>query len=173
MMLRDFQHNPVPALGIGSFNVVYKDFQGPLRLLVVKGHRTSLLGTDWFPALGIALTGVHHMQTATSSFEDILVKFAPVFSETLGRYKGPPVGFDLDPTVAPIRLKARRVPFALKPKIDTELDKLIAQGVLEPVSHAKWETPIVTPLKANGDVRICADYKCTKHYSSMRIPFQS
>ncbi|XP_060094825.1 uncharacterized protein K02A2.6-like, partial [Heteronotia binoei] len=55
----------------------------------------------------------------------------------------------------------RRVPFTLKPKIEEELDKLIAQGILEPVTHATWETPIVTPVKPSGEVRICADYKCT------------
>ncbi|KAK9409967.1 hypothetical protein NXF25_001142 [Crotalus adamanteus] len=49
----------------------------------------------------------------------------------------------------------------LKGKIDIELDKLIQQGVLEPVDSSPWETPIVTPVKANGDIRICADYKCT------------
>ncbi|XP_033014646.1 uncharacterized protein K02A2.6-like, partial [Lacerta agilis] len=52
-------------------------------------------------------------------------------------------------------------PVALKAKVDEQLDKLIAQGVLEPVDHAKWETPIVTPVKPDGSVRICADYKCT------------
>ncbi|XP_058034327.1 uncharacterized protein K02A2.6-like, partial [Ahaetulla prasina] len=55
----------------------------------------------------------------------------------------------------------RRVPFALKPKIDKEIDKLISQGILVPVDHAKWETPIVTPVKPDGSVRICADYKAT------------
>ncbi|XP_058023902.1 uncharacterized protein K02A2.6-like, partial [Ahaetulla prasina] len=64
-----------------------------------------------------------------------------------------------DPQV--IRLKARRVPFALKPKIDQELEKLVSQGILVPVDHAKWETPIVTPVKPDGSVRICADYKAT------------
>lgn len=58
-------------------------------------------------------------------------------------------------------MKPHRVPFALLPKIDSQLDKLIAQGVLELVDHAKWETPIVTPVKPDGSVCICADYKCT------------
>ncbi|XP_058023851.1 LOW QUALITY PROTEIN: uncharacterized protein LOC131190532 [Ahaetulla prasina] len=60
-----------------------------------------------------------------------------VFKDCLGKYKGTPISFNLDPQVAPIRLKARRVPFALKPKIDKELDKLINQGILVPVDHAK------------------------------------
>ncbi|XP_060539737.1 collagen alpha-6(VI) chain-like [Pantherophis guttatus] len=65
----------------------------------------------------------------------------------------------LDPKVAAIRMKPRRVLFALKPKVDEQLDKLIQQGVLEPVDHAKQETPIVTPVKPDGFVRISADYK--------------
>ncbi|KAK9400635.1 putative protein K02A2.6-like [Crotalus adamanteus] len=68
---------------------------------------------------------------------------------------------ELNPSVAPTRIKPHRVPFALKNKINTELDKLIQQGILEPVDSSPWETPIVTPLKANGEVCICADYKCT------------
>ena len=58
-------------------------------------------------------------------------------------------------------MKARRVPFALKEKINVELDKLLAQGILEPVSHVAWETPIVTPMKPDGSIQVCADCKCT------------
>lgn len=58
-------------------------------------------------------------------------------------------------------MKPQRVPFALKPKVDGELDKLIAHGVLEPVDRAKWETPIIIPIKQDGTIWICADYKCT------------
>lgn len=71
------------------------------------------------------------------------------------------ISFTLDPQVAPIHLKSRRVLFALCDEVDTELDKLIAQGTLELVDHARWEMPIITPLKADGSIHICADYKCT------------
>jgi len=56
----------------------------------------------------------------------------------LGSYKGPPVSFDLDPGVKPIALKARKGPFALKDKIDKELDRLFEEGALEPVAYPKW-----------------------------------
>ncbi|XP_054828347.1 uncharacterized protein K02A2.6-like [Eublepharis macularius] len=159
MVLKDFQGRRVPIMGIGTFQIRYKDFIGPLRLVVVQGHQPSLLGLDWFRPLGIQIAGVqrlHHDEVAS-----VCREFPAVFDGALGNYTGQPVSFDLDPAVAPICLKPRRVPFALKPKIDEELDRLIEQGILEPVSHAKWETPIVTPLKPNGAVRICADYKCT------------
>ncbi|XP_015276441.1 PREDICTED: vomeronasal type-2 receptor 26-like [Gekko japonicus] len=58
-------------------------------------------------------------------------------------------------------IKAQHPPITLKPKIKAELDGLISQGVLEPFAHVRWEMLIVTPVKPNGDVRICADYKCT------------
>lgn len=58
-------------------------------------------------------------------------------------------------------LIAQRVPFTLKPKVDEGLDRLIGQEILEPGSHTCWETPVVTLLKFDGTVHICADYKCT------------
>lgn len=159
--MKDYQANRIAVHGYGMFRVKFKDFDGLLRLVIVKGERQSLLGLDWFPALGINIIGVQHITQPSHAISNILKEFGSVFDGALGCYKGPPVQFSLNPEVMPVRLKARRVPFALRPKIDTELDKLIQQGVLEPVDQAKWETPIVTPLKANGDVRICADYKCT------------
>ncbi|ETE63284.1 E3 ubiquitin-protein ligase TRIM11, partial [Ophiophagus hannah] len=77
-------------------------------------------------------------------------EFQEVISSELGKYKGTPISFNLDPNIAPVRLKSLRVPFALWPKIEEQLDKLVAQGVFELVNHARWETPIVTPVKPDG-----------------------
>ncbi|XP_053238226.1 uncharacterized protein K02A2.6-like, partial [Podarcis raffonei] len=127
---------------------------------VVKGPYISLLGLAWFGPLGLAVTGVNHTSLQVD-VDAICKEFPGVFDGKLGQYTGPPIALQLDPAVRPVRLKARRVPFALKPRIDEELDRLVEQGVLEPVPNASWETPIVTPVKPNGSVRICADYKCT------------
>ncbi|KAL3188351.1 hypothetical protein MRX96_023018, partial [Rhipicephalus microplus] len=161
VVMKDYQGNCIAVQGMATVTVKLRGFAGPLKLVIVKGQRQSLLGLDWFPALGIKVTGVHRMDELATAFDKLFEEFAVVFDGGLGCYKGPPVKLALNPEVVPVRLKARRVPFALRQKIDAELDKLLQQGVLEPVDCAEWQTPIVTPLKGNGDIRICADYKCT------------
>ena len=55
--------------------------------------------------------------------------------------------------------KPRSVPFALRAKVDNELQRLQSTGVIVPIEHSDWAAPIVPVLKANGEVRICGDYK--------------
>lgn len=70
--------------------------------------------------------------------------------------------------IQPAKFQASQWPPAKKPwlgndchTVDAELDKLIEQGILEPVDHSKWDTPIVTPIKSDGSIHLCADYKFT------------
>ena len=57
--------------------------------------------------------------------------------------------------------KPRKLPFAIKPVVGAELDRLEQDGVLERVSHSDWATPIVVVRKPTGKVRICGDFKVT------------
>ena len=58
-------------------------------------------------------------------------------------------------------VKARPVPFALRPKVEASLEKLEQEGVLEKVTHSEWGSPIVVVPKKTGGVKICGDYKVT------------
>lgn len=89
---------------------------------------------------------------SSSKVETLTQEFADVFNGDLGKYTGTPISFNLDPQVEPICLKPHRGPFALRSKVDKQLDKLIAQGVLEPFDYAKWETPIEMPVKPDSSV---------------------
>ena len=62
--------------------------------------------------------------------------------------------------------KPRAVPYALKAKIEKELDRLIQQGVIEPIEFSEWAAPIVPVLKKDGSIRICGDYKVTINQAS-------
>ncbi|XP_060539010.1 uncharacterized protein K02A2.6-like [Pantherophis guttatus] len=167
--LRDYQGNDIPVMGGAKLLVEHKTFTGKLPLIIVRDPLPSLLGLDWFGALGLGITGIHSVRP--DNFEDLMAEFADVFNDNLGKYKGSPISLNLDPKVAPVRLKPRRVPFALKPLVDKELDKLIAQGILEPTDHAPWETPIVLPIKPDGSIRICADYKNTVNKALQAHPY--
>ncbi|XP_015669852.1 collagen alpha-6(VI) chain-like [Protobothrops mucrosquamatus] len=149
LVLTDFQNSRIAVKGEATIKVTFKEFEGPLSVMVVEGQHTSLIGLDWFDTLGIHVTGINITQTA--DLAAVCQEFADVFSPNLGKYKGAPIALHLNPTVTPIRVKPCRVPFALKPKIDVELDKLIQQGILQLVDSSVWETPIVTPVKPNGE----------------------
>ena len=57
--------------------------------------------------------------------------------------------------------KVRKLPFALKPIVGTELDRLEKEQVLEKVTHTDWATPLVVVRKPSGKVRLCGDFKVT------------
>lgn len=167
--LRDYLGTPIPILGQGSFQVEKGSFKGCLPLIVVQGSLPSLLGLEWFSSLGLEIAGVHSI--SPTGMDALSTEFADVFSESLGKYNGSPISLNLDPQVAPIRLKPRRVPLALRSKVDAALDKLIDQGVLEPTDHSKWETPIVVPIKPDGTIRICGDFKSTLNKALASHPY--
>ena len=53
------------------------------------------------------------------------------------------------------------MPFALKPLVEKELDRLEAASILRKVDYSDWATPIIPVPKKDGQLRICGDYKVT------------
>lgn len=90
----------------------------------------------------------------------LLGEYGDVFSTDLGLIKGPPASLQLKETATPKFCKPRSLPYALRDKVSREIDRLVSLGVLSPVQHAEWATPIVVVLK-DGTVRIYGDFKVT------------
>ena len=58
--------------------------------------------------------------------------------------------------------KVRKIPFALKPVVGAELDRLEKEQVLEKVTHSYWATPLVVHgQEARWQSKICGDFKVT------------
>ena len=45
--------------------------------------------------------------------------------------------------------------------VDKELDRLLAEDIIEPVQYSNWAAQVVPVMKADKTVRLCGDYKLT------------
>ena len=95
---------------------------------------------------------------STGSLKDILSKYSEMFHDTLGLVKGLKMKLHMNPGSQPRFNKPRSVPFALREKIEAELERLCKEKVMEPVQFREWATPIVP---GDGSIRICGNYKIT------------
>ena len=58
----------------------------------------------------------------------------------------------------PIRQPVRRMPFALRNKVDNMVQEMLTQDVIQP-SQSSWASPIVLVKKKDGGMRFCVDYR--------------
>ncbi|XP_054280986.1 uncharacterized protein K02A2.6-like [Macrosteles quadrilineatus] len=93
--------------------------------------------------------------------KSIKQRFSSVFEQCIGKTPNFTCSLKLKDNSRPVYLKPRPVPHALREAVENELDKLEKEDVIEKVDQSEWGTPIVVIPKANGAVRICADYKVT------------
>ena len=70
-----------------------------------------------------------------------------VFGEELGMLKGYEAKIHIDAGVTPWFCGARPVLYAMRVKVEQELERLVREGILEPVQHSDWAVPIVLVLK--------------------------
>ena len=103
-------------------------------------------------------TPVHHTSEDTMATE-IMTEFADVFKDELGLLKGIQANVTVDEPASPRFHKPRPVPFALKEKIEQQLDKQVEEGELIPIDKSEWAAPIVVVYKKDGRIRICGDFK--------------
>ena len=90
------------------------------------------------------------------------LKQSEVFKPGLGLVKGVQASLVLKDNSKPIMLKARSLPYALRDKVEYELNAMVEANILTKVEDSPWGTPLV-PVKKDGgqSVRICGDYKST------------
>jgi hypothetical protein len=160
--LRQYTGECIPLLGAIEVDVMYEGQSVTVKLLVVDGEGPSLIGRDLLKKIRLNWGEIMHMRVVG----DILSKHADVFKDELGTLRGTTVKLTVDPNAKPRFCKPRTVPYAMKAKVEAELDRLQRSGVIEPVEFSDWAAPIVPVLKEDGEVRICGDYKMTINQTS-------
>ncbi|XP_054290006.1 uncharacterized protein K02A2.6-like [Macrosteles quadrilineatus] len=97
--------------------------------------------------------------------KEVLKDFEDVFSEGHGKIKGYKAQIHVQEDANPQHFSARRVPFPLKKRIESELARLVNEDIIEEVDPATtaipWATPTVNVEKDDGSIRICGDFRVT------------
>ena len=93
---------------------------------------------------------------------ELLSRYDELFQECLGTFKDYEAKIEVDPGATPRFCKARTVPYAMREKVEEELNRLVSEGTLEPVDYSDWAAPIVAVMKSDRkSVRICGDFRIT------------
>jgi hypothetical protein len=158
-LLKTYSGSVIKPLGRITVDVFRGNQTHKVPLLIVPGNGPNLLGRDWLSTVQLDWMNIFH--TRISQEDEIINKYPDLFKSELGMLKDMKVRLHLDDSVPPRVMKARTVPYSLREKVDTELERLQKEGVIQPVEFSDWASPIVPVLKPTGEVRICGDYKLT------------
>ena len=150
----------ITVVGSTQVTVEYKGQTRTLPLLVTQGNGPSLLGRDWLGTLRLDWQRIFKVESPRT-LQGVLEENSDVFKPGLGKLNGVTAKLYVDSSVQPRFHKPRPLPFALRSKVDEELDRLQGLGVILPVQFADWAAPIIPVQKGDGKMRLCGDYKVT------------
>ena len=149
----------VAVIGTCDVNVSSMGTKAVLPLIVVPGTHSTLLGRNWLTRLPVDWGPLK--QVRYSTLENVVQQHPQLFDEGLGTIKGTKARVFLNEGTAPKYFKARAVPFAIRDKVEQELQRLQESDIIFPVEFSEWATPIVPVVKGDGTIRICGNYKVT------------
>lgn len=162
--LKTYSGEEIHPVGKLKVTVERNNQKETLDLLVVIHERPTLMGRNWLQHLRIdwrEIKSIRLCDEKNTNVKHILERYKSVFDAGIGKLKGIKGKLTLQDGARPKFCKAQEVAYALRPRVEEELDRLQKEGVISPVKFSEWATPIVPLPKANGKVRICGDYKVT------------
>ncbi|XP_019859677.1 PREDICTED: uncharacterized protein K02A2.6-like [Amphimedon queenslandica] len=160
VVLRSYSGHKLDVLGVIDLVITHNTQTASLPLVVVAGDGPSLLGRNWLHLLKLDWGAIKNIQSK-SALAELIKKHTPLFRSQLGKLKGATAKIYVPSDAKPRFFKPRPISYALKEKVEKELERLQQEGVIIPVTFSDWATPIVPIVKPDGSVRLCGDYKVT------------
>ena len=140
--LTTYSGQPITAVGEVDVAVSYKSQQASLPLIVVAGSGPSLLGRNWLSSIRLDWKSIGVI-AGHSPLTTLLEKYSEVFKKGLGKLIGHEAKLYVDQDASPRFCRARPVPYALRDKVEAELERLNKEGIIQPVQFADWAAPII------------------------------
>ena len=89
-----------------------------------------------------------------SAVDGLIAKYQVLFEKGYGHLKQLKTSIQAREDAQPIFLKARPVPYALKEKVEQELQRLEEEGIFYKVTQGDWAAPVVSVPKKDGTLRV-------------------
>ncbi|KAL0147462.1 hypothetical protein M9458_057225, partial [Cirrhinus mrigala] len=164
--LKTYTGEPILPIGVMPVTVEYNDQCSKLDLYIVQTEGPALWGRDWLRKLRLDWKSIKSLQVTVPDglstqrkLEKVLDCAAKVFQPGMGTLKHIKGKITLKEDTVPKFHKACPVPYAIRQKVEIELDRLEAEGILFKVDWSPWATPVVPVSKKDGSVRLCGDFK--------------
>lgn len=138
----------ISVQGEAMCNVEYEGKQYGLPIIIISGNGPTLLGRSWLQHISLNWPKLFQpILKVDDQLTQLLESFSDVFKDELGTLRGDKVSIHIDSTVPPKFCKTRSLPYAMREKVEKELQNLEDQGIITPVKFSKWAAPIVPVLK--------------------------
>ena len=165
--LTTYSGDVLKTVGIITCNVVYKNqkYQLPLDT-----PGPTLLGRNWLSHIQLDWPAISKqvLSLQDKTLSPVLHQFQEVFRDELDTFTGPKVKLAMHPQALPKFYKARSLPYAMRDKVEQELQKLQSAGIIQPISFSEWAAPVVPVLKRDKQsIRLCGDYRLTVNQAVM------
>ena len=156
--IQTYTGEKVKIAGVCDVDVSTPHGHASLPLMIVPGQGAALIGRNWLSHLKLDWGKIKQMNRP---LDELTQRYSAVFNDELGTVKGLKAKIHVKENATPHFFKPRTVPFAIKEKVEKEIERLQAEGIISPVEFSEWAAPIVPVLKTDGNIRICGDYKVT------------
>ena len=179
MELKAYSGHRLYIMGEADVNVQVNGQQKRLSFVVARDGGPPIFGRNWLMEITMAWKVLENKFTCRAqgcdnsivallasknngvSLDGLLRTYTGICQESLGKMSGIVAKIHMKQGARPEIFKPRPVPYALKDRIEQDLDRLTALGVIEQIPYSEWAAPIVPVIKANGTVRICGEFKVT------------
>ena len=149
-------HNPLCVLGqfwadvqCANIDVVAEN----TKFLVIDSVAEALLGIETCLKLGLISISTN------SVVHDWKSKFPSLFSGGIGKADDK-ITLSIDHSVPHVAQPYRRVPFAVREKLEKHLNELCLLDIIEPVEGpTTWSSGVVIVPKSDGSIRLCVDMR--------------
>ncbi|GFT66463.1 retrovirus-related Pol polyprotein from transposon 412 [Trichonephila clavipes] len=160
---KTYKGDSIIPLGYVTVRVQYKNQKVNLNLYIVKENLDTILGREWLYKIHLDWPAIIKAFRAKTeqNLNNLLREYKDIFDDKLGEINNYEAKLKLRHGVKPIFCRVRTVPFALKGRVENEIDRLEKEGIIEKVDSSEWATPVVPVVKSDGSIRLCADYSVT------------